>query len=397
MGTDMGMSKYDKRLNTFGSAGHQRSRTFDGDLSTSAPEKSSVTWGPNTVYGGASTGSNASSSHRSNSHKRSRTGIQTTTEQQQQQQQQRFVSFDSIDEDGVDDPGFSDDEDFYPNFDDDKTDVAPVDRSAGGNVIHVTLKNQDQFDDDGHLSVALLDQEQQWMYAAYRASYANNELAGWGLQVKRSEVLKYNGLTSYWVKDEADENHGEDLAVGRSQESIGARSSTIAPDDLILCPLPLHLISTPTTSGPNTTSTTARSSATHTRTHTPDPHTLLNASAAAFAPNANHYHPLTHHPSTTLYATNPTPTPAPTRPPSTKSASPPNEKTPPEEDDDVSIGGANGVAQGAAARTRTCMVCWLQLDGLYRTCAECGHAVHAECGGGRGDGLMGGECWYCGG
>lgn len=201
----------------------QRTRTFDGDLSTSAPEKSSVTWGPNTIYGGASTGSNSSSVNRSNSHKRNRATTQTANEQQQQQQ--RFVSFDSIDELGTDEPDFDDDDDFYPNFEDDKTDIAPIDRNPGGSVIQVTLKNQDQFDDDGYLSVPLLDQELGWMYAAYRANYANNELAGWGLQIKRSEVLKYNGLTSYWIKDEVDEAREEDLAVGRSQESIGARVS----------------------------------------------------------------------------------------------------------------------------------------------------------------------------
>lgn len=49
-------------------------------------------------------------------------------------------------------------------------------------------------------------------------------------------------------------------------------------------------------------------------------------------------------------------------------------------------------------------MCWLQLDGLYRTCAECGHAVHAECGGEPaasglldGHGEAGVVCWYCGG
>lgn len=411
---------------------HQRIRTFDGDLSTSAPEKSSVTWGPNTVYGGASTGSNASSSHRSNSHKRNRTTAQISGEQQQ-----RFVSFDSIEEGGADEIDF-DDDDFYPNFEDDKTDIAPLDRTSGGNVIHVTLKNQDQFDDDGYLSVPLLAQERAWMYAEYRASYANNELAGWGLQVKRSEVLKYNGLTSYWTKDDDDDTHEEDLAVGRSQESIGRvrfpstvpqpsttatplltnpQSSTIVPDDLILCPLPIHSLS-----NPPTTSTTARSSVTHTRAHTPDPHNLLlaatnantnahNTSSHHHTTHSNHHHPLAHHPSTNLYATHPTPTPLPTRPPSTKSISPPNEKAPSENDDGRSAdGGASGMdvvgfgagregtVEGGLWRVRTCVVCWLALDGLYRTCAECGHAVHAECGGwDEVDEVGGGECWYCGG
>ncbi|KAB2575701.1 putative RWD, RING finger and WD repeat-containing protein [Lasiodiplodia theobromae] len=364
------------------------------------------------------------------------------------QQQQRFVSFDSIDELGTDEPDFDDDEDFYPNFEDDKTDIAPIDRNPGGSVIQVTLKNQDQFDDDGYLSVPLLNQELGWMYAAYRANYANNELAGWGLQIKRSEVLKYNGLTSYWIKDEVEEAREEDLAVGRSQESIGARSSTIVPDDLVLCPLPL-----PPLSDPPTTSTTARSSVTHTRAHTPDPSHLLQLAASAgtnnhtssnaasqqqhtAAANSHHYHlhnPFFTYHSHTPYATHPTTTPLPTRPPSIKSGStdsPPNEKAATNEHDGAfgggwlpsattttttatafGAGGANGVGHGAAgnssagiSKVRTCMVCWLQLDGLYRTCAECGHAVHAECGGEPaasglldGHGEAGVVCWYCGG
>ncbi|KAK0638300.1 putative RWD [Lasiodiplodia hormozganensis] len=359
-----------------------------------------------------------------------------------------------IDELGTDEPDFDDDDDFYPNFEDDKTDIAPIDRNPGGSVIQVTLKNQDQFDDDGYLSVPLLNQELGWMYAAYRANYANNELAGWGLQIKRSEVLKYNGLTSYWIKDEVEEAREEDLAVGRSQESIGARSSTIVPDDLVLCPLPL-----PPLSDPPTTSTTARSSVTHTRAHTPDPSHLLQLAAAggsgggannhtnsnaasqqqhAAAANSHHYHlhnPFFTYHSHTPYATHPTTTPLPTRPPSIKSGStdsPPNEKATTNEHDGAfgggwlpsattttttatafGAGGVNGVGHGAAgnnssssgiSRVRTCMVCWLQLDGLYRTCAECGHAVHAECGGEPaasglldGHGEAGVVCWYCGG
>lgn len=60
--------------------------------------------------------------------------------------------------------------------------------------------------------------------------------------------------------------------------------------------------------------------------------------------------------------------------------------------------GREGTVEGGLWRVRTCVVCWLALDGLYRTCAECGHAVHAECGGwDEVDEVGGGECWYCGG
>ncbi|KAF2135734.1 uncharacterized protein K452DRAFT_260221 [Aplosporella prunicola CBS 121167] len=357
-------------------------RNYDGDLSTSAPTNS-VTWGPNVVYHNEPT-----TLQRSSSHKRSKTQVNTSFNSS--------VSAGAADNDD-DDERWPDDESAFPSVDDDRTVsfTSSSDRTAGASI-RVTLKNQDQFDDDGHLSVPLLEQDKGWLYDAYRASYAGNELYMWGLQVRRSEVLKFNGLTSYWVKNQMSENAEDELSVGRSKEAANGQKVLMPDDDVLsLVPLTTKPVSTPST-GAHIHSN-----------HSTKPPSLYRST-----------------------------TPSTTRPSSTRSATPALER--PEWDwsaplanaaldrvvgaaggarfsidvgsarlgggrlgalgafgalgggfgnggakevDDVD-GEEEGLCESAflAQRRRVCMVCWLQLDGLYRTCADCGHAVHAECG-----------------
>ncbi|KAF2098121.1 hypothetical protein NA57DRAFT_40015 [Rhizodiscina lignyota] len=66
--------------------------------------------------------------------------------------------------------------------------------------VRMTLKNQNMFDDEAHASVPLLDPADAAKYAVYRASYAE-QLSVWDLPIARSEVLKFNGLTSYWPEE----------------------------------------------------------------------------------------------------------------------------------------------------------------------------------------------------
>ncbi|EAT85296.2 hypothetical protein SNOG_07830 [Parastagonospora nodorum SN15] len=69
------------------------------------------------------------------------------------------------------------------------------DNNSGG--IRVKLKNQDQFDDEACVSRPLLDMSKDWLHRAWREQYA--ELLGcWGLVSARAEVLKFNGLVSYF-------------------------------------------------------------------------------------------------------------------------------------------------------------------------------------------------------
>lgn len=61
--------------------------------------------------------------------------------------------------------------------------------------VRVTLLNQHQFDLEAQPSVLLLDPAKNGQYAVYREMYAE-QLSIWGLDMKRAEVLKFNGLAS---------------------------------------------------------------------------------------------------------------------------------------------------------------------------------------------------------
>ncbi len=64
-------------------------------------------------------------------------------------------------------------------------------------AIKVTLKNQDQFDDESCVSKPLLDMNKEWLHRAWRQQYAE-KLGSWGLISAKAEVLKFNGLVSYF-------------------------------------------------------------------------------------------------------------------------------------------------------------------------------------------------------
>ncbi|KAF2027536.1 hypothetical protein EK21DRAFT_71664 [Setomelanomma holmii] len=71
------------------------------------------------------------------------------------------------------------------------------DGGDGQGTIKVKLKNQDQFDDEACVSKPLLDMSKDWLHRAWREQYA--EMLGcWGLVSARAEVLKFNGLISYF-------------------------------------------------------------------------------------------------------------------------------------------------------------------------------------------------------
>lgn len=65
--------------------------------------------------------------------------------------------------------------------------AVPVKKIAFG----TRVKNQDKFNNDGHVDVPLLDPNDEWKFRAYRESYANL-LYMWDLPIARSEILKYN-------------------------------------------------------------------------------------------------------------------------------------------------------------------------------------------------------------
>jgi len=150
----------------------------EADLSTSAPA-SNVTWGTTTFYSGGSSADRAGTP-RAGNNKRASFG-----------QADRLNIVDYSDTD-------SEYEESGPSYDGISDYGAPVARGSDeDNNIRVTLKNQDQFDDEGCLSAPLLDMSKEWLYRAWREQYADM-LGRWGLISQRAEILKFNGLTSYF-------------------------------------------------------------------------------------------------------------------------------------------------------------------------------------------------------
>lgn len=85
----------------------------------------------------------------------------------------------------------------------------------------VSLHNQNQFDNDSYASVALLCPKLEWKFKSYRASYAYL-LGAWELYSQMAEVLKFDGLTSYFVDKESSNTHGDgeeesELRIGNAR------------------------------------------------------------------------------------------------------------------------------------------------------------------------------------
>lgn len=162
------------------------------DLSTSAPT-SGVTWGTTTFYSSDSPDPSSLAPARVGHDKR--------------------ASFAETERINADDLFDSDDEDEKPTdsgtapYEGSSEHRSSVTRTGGdgsesGGRIRVTLKNQDHFDDESCLSRPLLDMSRDWLYRAWREQYAEM-LSGWGLVRTRAEVLKFNGLVSYFPPDDS--------------------------------------------------------------------------------------------------------------------------------------------------------------------------------------------------
>lgn len=158
-------------------------KTRSDDLSTSAPT-SGVTWGTNTFYSSGSQERNLVPP-RSKQGKRSSFG-----------QAERLHIDNDFDSDSESDALITDAASQYM-----ASSNINADGAEEGTSIRVTLKNQDQFDDEACVSAPLLDPSKEWLYRAWREQYA--EMLGcWGLVSKRAEILKFNGLIAYFPPSE---------------------------------------------------------------------------------------------------------------------------------------------------------------------------------------------------
>ena len=82
--------------------------------------------------------------------------------------------------------------------------------------IHSALHNQDNFDIDGYVSLPLLDPNLEWKFKAYRVGYAHL-LGAWKLYSQMAEILKFDGLVSYFDPLKA----ASKLPTERSSSAIG--------------------------------------------------------------------------------------------------------------------------------------------------------------------------------
>ncbi|KAI9809114.1 MAG: hypothetical protein M1825_002403 [Sarcosagium campestre] len=88
--------------------------------------------------------------------------------------------------------------------------------------VRVTMKNQNMFDTEGHASVPLLDTRRSYLYKGYRESYADM-LGVWGLWISRLEILKFNGLRSYFPDVHPG---GSFISLGKKQAEATASART---------------------------------------------------------------------------------------------------------------------------------------------------------------------------
>lgn len=202
-----------------------KSRT--DDLSTSAPT-SGVTWGTTTFYGD-------SHDRRSLAPSRGKHGKRASFGQAEQITVDYMYDSDSDYEHLDEDDGFTKEGGDLRPFTPGNSDGIDEART-----IKVTLKNQNQFDDEACVSLPLLDPNKDWLHRAWREQYA--EMLGcWGLVSGRAEVLKFNGLVSYFPCERArrDSNAGSVyLAINRGSDAgsevapsrhLSRASSTLAP------------------------------------------------------------------------------------------------------------------------------------------------------------------------
>jgi len=198
------------------------------DLSTSAPT-SGVTWGTTTFYGSDSHDQNNMAPSRSKYGKRSSFA-------QSEHASINYVDdsdseYEKLDEEG----GYT-----MSGTREQSIPGTPREGEAGKSVIKVTLKNQDQFDDEACFSRPLLDMSRDWLHRAWREQYAEM-LSRWGLVSVRAEVLKFNGLVSYFPTEPYRtgskpgsvsltlKRSGDEEGDGRTARHLSQASSTLVP------------------------------------------------------------------------------------------------------------------------------------------------------------------------
>ena len=340
------------------------------DLSTSLPT-SNVTWGTATFYS-------------SGSHERT-----LAAPRAKQEKRASFGQDDRVNVNYVSDSD-SDYDTVAPDGASERTvPIPPSMKEDGNSRIKVTLKNQDRFDEEASVSAPLLDMSKEWLYRAWREQYA--EMLGcWNLISKRAEVLKFNGLVSYFPFDGSHaSNTGmmnltlpKDRGRGNSRilSNMHSRASTLAPPTATTTPFRRSPISSPRTFS-------------------------FNPEATEFMPGTS-FPPINELPiplpdlfiSSEQYLTLSIPTPVaePTKNPFDTLGD--TKLNPPQHAHkgsrpSISRGTSNisgrssvNVPPSPAPRTQpqkeevyTCTICWIRVSGRFYLCPSCGHVAHFSC------------------
>ncbi|KAI4695386.1 uncharacterized protein J4E84_002012 [Alternaria hordeiaustralica] len=357
------------------------------DLSTSAPT-SGVTWGTTTFYGSDSHDQNNLSTSRSKHGKRASFG-------QSEQVNVNYIEDSDSDYERVEDDGG----DRLANSKESGPSDKPRDGVSNRGGIKVTLKNQDQFDDEACFSRPLLDTSKDWLHRAWREQYAEM-LSRWGLISIRAEVLKFNGLVSYFpaeaprtglkhgsvslaLKTSADESGDE-----KTSRHLSRASSTLVPP-------------TPTTSQMKRTP----GASPHHFSFNPEamefqPGTISGGISEEGLPSFSTLIPTEQY----LQLSIPVPTPTKeldesvagldTSPGQNRLQPPPSRASRPSLSRGTSTVSAGSSWRDGRSRTNitttsskptktdpvySCSICWIRVSGLFHLCPSCGHVAHMEC------------------
>lgn len=353
------------------------------DLSTSAPT-SGVTWGITTFYGDVSHDRRSLAPSRSKHGKRASFG------------QSERVDVNYIDDSDSDYERMNDDGQSYGISSEYTAPGTPsaIDGENGPGGIKVTLKNQDQFDDEACVSRPLLDSSKDWLHRAWREQYAEM-LSCWGLVSTRAEVLKFNGLVSYFPAEEP-----------RAASKAGSVCLTLknGGDEESNRPVARHSSQASTALAPASVATAKRSPVASLM------HFSFNPEAREFQPGPASVTPpdvLAPQPDlgipTEQYLRLSIPATTPTRelaeslaglgtspgqstlyPPSSRASRPSLSRG------TSNVSGTSSWRDGRSNATATtvkatsepiysCGICWIRVTGRFYLCPACGHVAHFDC------------------
>ncbi|EOA91015.1 hypothetical protein ACJQWK_11422 [Exserohilum turcicum] len=362
------------------------------DLSTSAPT-SGVTWGTTTFYGSDSHDQSNMAAPRPKHGKRASFG-------QSEQVDVNYIGESDSDYEKVDDEGS-----YSATGAKDRTAPGTPRDGDDSRAIKVTLKNQDQFDDEACFSAPLLDSSKNWLHRVWREQYAEM-LNRWGLVSARAEVLKFNGLVSYFPTDElrtSSKSGSISLALERSSDEDdhgkparhASRASTQAPPTPTASQMKRMSVASPRhfSFNPEATEFQPSTMATILQEQIADlpmdafipPEQYLRLSIPARTP--------TQELDESLAGLSTSPDQSKLQPPLSRASRPSLSRG------TSNLSGGSSLRDSRSRQTLStipsgtvesepmysCSICWIRVSGLFHLCPACGHVAHMDC--------MGDEVW----